>query len=51
VLQRYLSLKAARIKTIAQYRAYAESLSDNPLYLAYRDRLWDALRKAGMPEE
>jgi TolB-like protein/class 3 adenylate cyclase len=34
--------------TIARARAYSES--DNPIYLAQRDRLFEALRKAGVPE-
>jgi tetratricopeptide (TPR) repeat protein len=35
--------------TIAQYRAAA--MSDNPKYLALRERLYDGLRKAGIPEQ
>jgi tetratricopeptide (TPR) repeat protein len=35
--------------SIARFRAGAES--DNPTYLAQRERIIDGLRKAGMPEE
>ncbi len=35
--------------TIARYRAGA--FSDNPVYLRQRERLFDAMRKAGVPEE
>jgi tetratricopeptide (TPR) repeat protein len=34
--------------TIARARAYSES--DNPTYLAQRERLFEAMRKAGVPE-
>jgi adenylate cyclase len=51
VLQRYLSLKDTRIRTIAQERAYADSLSDNPAYLVAARRVEEGLRKAGMPEQ
>jgi len=51
VLQRYLSLKDTRIRTIAQERAYLTALSDNPAFLAWGDRTIEGLRKAGMPEE
>jgi adenylate cyclase len=51
MLQRYLSLKATRIRAIAQYRAVVKTFSDNPAFVAYTDRLIEGLRKAGMPEE
>jgi tetratricopeptide (TPR) repeat protein len=35
--------------TIARFRAGASS--DNPIYLAQRERLFDGLRNAGVPEE
>jgi len=35
--------------TIARARAYSES--DNPTYLAQRERLFEAMRKAGVPEQ
>ena len=50
-LQRYLSLKATTSKTIAQFRPQHRSMSDNPKWLAYSDRLIDGLRRAGLPEE
>jgi adenylate cyclase len=50
-LERYLSLKTTTSKTIAQFRHQHRSLSDNPKWLAYSDRLVEGLRLAGMPEE
>jgi predicted Zn-dependent protease len=50
-LQRYLSLKGTTSNTIAQFRARHRAMSDNPKWLAYSDRLVEALRRAGMPEE
>jgi tetratricopeptide (TPR) repeat protein len=35
--------------TIARFRSSARS--DNPVYLADRERVYDGLRKAGLPEE
>jgi adenylate cyclase len=49
LLQRYLALGLTRIKTVAQFKAL--DASDNPRYLALRERLYDGLRKAGMPEQ
>jgi TolB-like protein/tetratricopeptide (TPR) repeat protein len=46
-LQRYLATTTA-IPTIAAWKAREES--SNPTYLAYRERLYEGLRKAGMPE-
>jgi adenylate cyclase len=51
MLQRYLSLSATRVRTIAQYRALAKTFSDHPTFVAYADRMIEGLRKAGMPEE
>jgi adenylate cyclase len=51
VLRRYLSLKATRIRTIAQCRAYVKTLSDNPAHRDQSDQLIEGLRKAGMPED
>jgi TolB-like protein/DNA-binding winged helix-turn-helix (wHTH) protein/cytochrome c-type biogenesis protein CcmH/NrfG len=48
-LKEYLSLRGARTRTIAAWRAMA--YSDNPIYLASRERIYEGLRKAGMPEE
>ena len=50
-LQRYLSLKGTTSKTIAQFRPRHRSMSDNPKWLAYSDRLIEGLRRAGMPED
>ena len=38
-------------KTIAQLRKQQLSLADNPAWVAYNERLFEGLRKAGMPEE
>jgi adenylate cyclase len=51
MLQRYLSNKATRIRTVAQFKAYVKTLSDNPAFLAATDRVAEGLRRAGMPEE
>jgi len=48
-LKQYLSLSGAKTRTIAAWRAMA--YSDNPIYLAFRDRIHEGLRKAGLPEE
>jgi adenylate cyclase len=45
----YLSLRGTKIRTITGWRAMA--YSDNPTYLACRERIYDGLRKAGMPEQ
>ena len=39
---------AFRLITIAKF--HAEAVSDNPVYLAQRERLVEALRLAGAPE-
>jgi adenylate cyclase len=49
LLARYLALGQTRVQTVAQFKALASS--DNPQYLALRERLYDGLRKAGMPEQ
>jgi adenylate cyclase len=49
MLQRYLALGLTRIETVAQFKALADS--DNPRYLALRERLYEGLRKAGMAEQ
>jgi adenylate cyclase len=48
-LKRYLSLSGTRARTITEWKAQLSS--DNPGWLAYRERLYEGLRKAGMPEE
>jgi TolB-like protein/class 3 adenylate cyclase/Tfp pilus assembly protein PilF len=48
-LQRYLAMPEARVKTIAALKLQRNS--NNPSYLATRERVYEGLRKAGMPEE
>lgn len=48
-LRQYLSLRGAKATTIAPWRAMA--YSDNPVYLSFRERIHEGLRRAGMPEE
>jgi adenylate cyclase len=48
-MKRYLALRGTRIRTVAQWRAMA--YSDDPVYLAFRERIMEGQRKAGMPEE
>jgi TolB-like protein/Tfp pilus assembly protein PilF len=48
-LQRYLAMPEARVKTIAALKLQRNS--NNPSYLATRERFYEGLRKAGMPEE
>ena len=50
-LKRYLSLSRTKTTTIAELRKQQLSLADNPTWVAYNRRLFDGLRKAGMPEE
>jgi len=47
-LQRYLALLGV---SIAQLRAQQLALANNPTWVAYNERLFDGLRKAGMPQE
>jgi TolB-like protein/DNA-binding winged helix-turn-helix (wHTH) protein/Tfp pilus assembly protein PilF len=49
MLQRYLSLKGTRARTIAEWKRIGHS--DNPVFLAAAERLTEGLRKAGMSEE
>ena len=49
-LQRYLALPSTRpLKTIAAWRAHLESQHRFPAGVS--ERMYDGLRKAGMPEE
>jgi adenylate cyclase len=48
-LKRYFSLRGTKTRTIACWSAMA--YSDNPIYLAFRQRIYEGLREAGMPEE
>ena len=50
-LKRYLSLSRTKTTTIAELRKQQLSLADNPKWVAYNERLFEGLRKAGMPEE
>ena len=52
MLDRYLSLKQTRVRTLAEWKAYfPNALSDNPDYLATMERFSEGLRRAGMPEK
>jgi adenylate cyclase len=48
IIARYLSSGQNTSRTIAHLKA--QRLSDHPVFLAYRERLYEGLRKAGMPE-
>jgi TolB-like protein/Tfp pilus assembly protein PilF len=48
-LKRYFQVRGTKTRTIAQIKSLA--YSDNPTYLAFRERYYEGLRKAGMPEE
>jgi TolB-like protein len=48
-LGRYLSLRDAHLRTIVGWRRMA--YSDDPAYLALRERIYEGLRKAGMAEQ
>jgi len=49
MLSHYFSLRGAKTRTIAQWKSLEPS--DNPAYLASRERWYEGLRRAGMPEE
>ena len=49
LLKHYLTRSGTRTRTIAQWRSL--QWADNPGYVAFRERLYEGLRKAGMPEE
>jgi adenylate cyclase len=49
LLKRYMRLRGTKTRTIAQWKALA--YSDDPAYVAFRERYYEGLRKAGMPEE
>ena len=44
-----LALRSRRMYSIARFQSMAES--DNPTYLAQRQRILEGLRKAGVPEK
>jgi adenylate cyclase len=48
MLKRYLSLSGTRARSIAQWKGQLPS--NNPVFLAYAERLAQGLRKAGLPE-
>jgi hypothetical protein len=48
-LERYVSLRDAHVRTIAGWRRMA--YSEDPAYLALRERIYEGLRKAGMTEQ
>jgi adenylate cyclase len=50
-LKQYLSNSRTNSTTIAQLRKQQLSLSDNPKWVGYNERLFGGLRKAGMPED
>jgi adenylate cyclase len=51
-LQRYLALPSSGpLRTIAAWRAYNGSQRGDPRYVETNERMYDGLRKAGMPEE
>jgi adenylate cyclase len=50
-LKRYLAVNGVTTTTIAQLRKQQLSLADNSTWVAYNERLFEGLRKAGMAEE
>jgi adenylate cyclase len=50
-LKRYLAVNGVTTTTIAQLRKQQLSLADNSTWVAYNERLFEGLRKAGLPEE
>ena len=50
-LKTYLSLSRTTSRTIAELRKQQLSLADNSTWVAYNERLFEGLRKAGMQEE
>jgi tetratricopeptide (TPR) repeat protein len=49
ILERYLLLSTTKARTISQWKI--ARISDHPVWLAYRERLYEGLRIAGMPDE
>jgi hypothetical protein len=49
MLKRYLALPATKSRTIARFKSLTPA--NHPDYLTYREKLYEGLRKAGMPEE
>ena len=51
-LQRYLALPSTGpFRTIAGWKAHTEAQHGDPRYVEAHERMYDGLRKAGMPEE
>jgi len=50
-LKRYATLTSGTTTTVAQLRKQQLSIADNPKWVAYNERLFEGLRKAGMAEE
>ncbi len=50
-LKRYATWTSGTTTTIAQLRKQQLSIADNPKWVAYNERLFEGLRKAGMAEE
>jgi hypothetical protein len=51
-LQRYLALPSTGpLRTIAAWKAHQMSVGGDPRFVEKDERLYDGLRKAGMPEE
>jgi adenylate cyclase len=51
-LRRYLALPSTGpLKTVAAWKAYNESQHGAPRYVEMHERMYDAVRKAGMPEK
>jgi tetratricopeptide (TPR) repeat protein len=51
-LQRYLALPSTGpLKTVAAFKAYYSSQGGGPPRVEMNERMYDGLRKAGMPEE
>jgi hypothetical protein len=51
-LQRYLALPSTGpLKTIAAWKAYFSAQGGGPARIETNERIYEGLRKAGMPEE
>ena len=51
-LQRYLALPSTGpLKTIAAFKAFHSAQGGDPARVEANERVYDGLRKAGMPEE
>lgn len=51
VFDQYRAYPGVTTTTVAQLRMQQFALADNPEWIAYNERLFDGLRKAGMPEK